>query len=109
MARIKPRVKVPRKAAPGDVVTIKTLINHPMESGHRSDRETGELVPRKIINRFTATFEGEPIMSIDMEPAISTNPFFEFDMRVPGPGTLRFEWIDDDGTVYDIEKKIEAA
>ena len=109
MAKVKPRVKVPKKAKAGDVVTIKTLISHPMESGQRKDKKTGELIPRKIINKFVATFEGEEIVSVDVDPAVSANPYFQFDMKVPGPGTVRFEWTDDDGSVYDIEKKIKAA
>lgn len=108
MAKVKPRVKVPRKAAAGDVITIKTLISHPMETGLRKDKE-GNLIPRKIINRFAAAFEGEEIIRVDIDPAVSANPYFQFDMKVLGPGTIRFEWTDDDGTVYDIEKKIKAA
>ena len=108
MAKIKPRVKVPSKAKAGDVITIKTLISHPMETGLRKDKQ-GELIPRQIINKFVATFEGEEVISVDIDPAVSANPYFEFDMTVPGPGTVRFEWTDDDGTVYDIEKKIKAA
>ena len=108
MAKVKPRVKVPRKAAAGDTITIKTLISHPMETGLRKDKK-GELIPRKIINKFSASFEGEEIITVDIDPAVSANPYFQFDMTVPGPGTIRFEWTDDDGTVYDIEKKIKAA
>ena len=108
MAKIKPRVKVPRKAAAGETITIKTLISHPMETGLRKDKE-GNLIPRNIINKFVATFEGEEIISVDIDPAVSANPYFQFDMTVPGPGTIRFEWTDDDGSVYDIEKKIMAA
>lgn len=108
MANVKPRVKVPRKAAAGDTITIKTLISHPMETGLRKDKQ-GELIPRKIINKFVATFEGEEIITVDIDPAVSANPYFQFDMTVPGPGTIRFEWTDDDGSVYDIEKKIKAA
>lgn len=109
MARVKPRVKVPKKAKPGEVVTIKTLISHPMESGLRRDRDTGELVPQKIINSFSATFEGEPVLAIDLERAVAANPYFEFQMRVPGAGMLRFEWVDDDGSIYRMERAIKAA
>ena len=53
MARVKPRVKVPKKASAGETVTIKTLISHPMESGQRKDKD-GKLTPCKIINKFSA-------------------------------------------------------
>ena len=103
---VKPRVKVPKKAKAGEVVTIKSLISHPMETGQRKDKKTGELIPRKIINRFKVTYNGEMVVDFTIEPAVSANPYFQFDMKVPEAGTVRFEWTDDDGTVYDLEKKI---
>ncbi len=106
MAKVKPRVKVPKKAAPGEAITIKTLISHPMESGQRKDRKTGEVIPRKIINKFVASFNGETVFSADLEPSVSANPFIEFSVKLPESGTFRFEWTDDDGTVYETEKKV---
>ena len=106
MAKIKPRVKVPKKAKAGEVVTIKSLISHPMETGLRKDKKTGELIPRRIINTFTATFNGQEVVTVAIEPAVSANPYFQFDMKVPESGTLKFQWTDDDGSVYETEKKI---
>lgn len=107
MAKIKPRVKAPRSAEIGEVITIKTLISHPMESGQRKDSKTGETIPRNIINSFTATFNGETVFEVDVEPAVSANPYFEFQMRVPEAGELAFTWVADDGAVYETSKKIE--
>ena len=107
MAKVKPRVKVPKKAEVGEVVTIKTLISHPMESGQRKDKKTGELIPRKIINKFVASFEGEEVVNVDIDPAVSANPYFQFDMKFPGEGTMKFAWTDDDGSVYETEKTIK--
>ncbi len=109
MAKIKPRVKVPKSAKAGEVVEIKTLISHPMESGQRKDSKTGEKIPRKIINTFVATYGGEEVMRVTLEPAVSANPYIEFAMKVPATGELKFEWTDDDGTVYDEAKTIEVA
>ena len=97
---VTPRVKVPSSASAGEVVTIKTLISHPMESGQRRD-SAGEVIPRSIINRFTATFNGETVIDVNMEPAISTNPYFEFQATVPEAGDFVFTWYDDDGSVYE--------
>ena len=105
MAKVKPRVKVPKKAKAGEVITVKTLISHPMETGQRKDK-SGNPIPRKIINTFRVTFNGEEVINVNVEPAVSANPYFEFDMTVPEAGTMKFEWTDDDGTVYDLEKKI---
>ena len=105
MAEAKPRVKVPKSAAAGEVVTIKTLISHDMESGQRKDK-AGNIIPRKIINKFEVTFNGKSVITVDIEPAVSANPYVEFDMLVPEAGTVKFAWTDDDGSVYTEEKDI---
>ncbi len=104
----KPRVKVPKTAAAGDIITIKTLVKHTMESGQRKDKE-GNVIPRKIINKFACEFNGNPVFSADIDPAVASNPYFEFKARVSESGTFKFSWTDDDGTVIDTEKKIEVS
>ena len=106
MAKSKPRVKAPKKAEVGEIVTIKTLISHKMESGLRKGKD-GKLIPRSIINRFTAEFEGQLIFAMDIDPAVSANPFLEFTMKVPGPGEFTFTWFDDDGSVYIKKSKLK--
>ena len=96
---VKPRVKVPKSADAGEVITIKTLISHPMESGVRKDAD-GNLIPRSIINRFTCEVNGNLVIDVTMEPAISTNPYFEFDAKIEEAGDIVFTWYDDDGSVY---------
>lgn len=107
-AKSKPRVKVPKSAAKDEIITIKTLISHKMESGRRKGKD-GKLIPRKIINSFACTFNGEPVFSCKIDPAVSANPYFEFSAKVPGSGTFKFTWIDDDGSVYETEKKIKVS
>jgi sulfur-oxidizing protein SoxZ len=102
---VKPRVKVPKTAAAGEAVTIKTLISHAMESGQRKDKE-GNLIPRSIINRFVAEFNGQLVLDVTMEPAISTNPYFQFEATIPEAGEMNFTWYDDDGSVYEESKPI---
>lgn len=105
---VKPRVKAPKTASAGEVVTIKTLISHPMESGQRKDSD-GNTIPRSIINRFTCEFNGTMVIDVTMEPAISTNPYMEFEATVPEAGDFKFTWYDDDGSVYDTSKSIKMA
>ena len=102
---VKPRVKVPKSASAGEAIKIKTLISHPMESGQRKDGD-GNVIPRSIINRFTCEFNGESVIDVTMEPAISTNPYFEFEATVPEAGEFKFTWYDDDGSVYEETKAI---
>ncbi|NNE51557.1 MAG: thiosulfate oxidation carrier complex protein SoxZ [Sulfitobacter sp.] len=102
---VKPRVKVPKKAAAGEAITIKTLISHKMESGQRKDSD-GNTIPRSIINRFVCDFNGQNVIDVTVEPAVSTNPYFEFEAMVPEAGEFTFTWYDDDGSVYETSKKI---
>ena len=101
----KPRVKVPKTAKAGEVITIKTLISHDMESGQRKDKK-GELIPRKIINKFTAEFNGQPVFSADIHAAVSANPYIEFTSKVPETGTFKFSSVHDDGTIYSDEQTV---
>jgi sulfur-oxidizing protein SoxZ len=102
---VRPRVKVPKSALAGETITLKTLISHPMESGQRKD-SSGNVIPRSIINRFTCEFNGQMVVDVTMEPAISTNPYFEFEATVPEAGDFKFTWYDDDGDVYEETKPV---
>jgi sulfur-oxidizing protein SoxZ len=108
MADARPRVRVPAKVKKGEIIQIKTLISHPMESGQRKN-EQGEKIPRKIINRFVCTLNGKEVFSVDLNPSVSSNPYLVFDVRVMESGTFEFTWIDDDGTVYKKTAEIEAS
>ena len=106
MAKPKPRVKLPKSVAAGVPFTVKTRITHPMHTGLRHDGD-GKLVPRRIINRFAARYNGEVAISVNLEPAVSADPYIQFEMSVPESGHLEFEWVEDDGSVYRLRKEIE--
>ncbi len=103
-----PRVRMPGTAKAGDVIEVKTLISHEMESGQRKD-SAGKVIPRKIIKQFTASFNGKEIMRADWHPAVSANPYQSFFVRVPESGTFTFTWLDDDGSIYKAEQKVQVA
>ncbi len=102
---VRARVKVPSSASAGESVVIKTLISHPMESGQRKDSE-GNIIPRSIIHRFVCDFNGQNVIDVNMQPAISTNPYFEFEAKIPESGEMKFTWYDDDGSVYEESKSV---
>ena len=106
MAEPTPRVKLPRSIEAGVPFTVKTRITHPMHTGERHDSE-GALVPRRIINRFVASYNGEVAFSADLEPAVSADPYIQFELAVPESGQLDFQWVDDDGSVYTLSKRVE--
>ncbi|MGO3928192.1 thiosulfate oxidation carrier complex protein SoxZ [Rhodopseudomonas pseudopalustris] len=100
-----PRVRVPAQAKPGELIEIKTLISHEMESGQRKDA-SGKIVPRKIINKFVAEFNGKPFFEAEWNPAISSNPFQSFFYKAAESGEFTFTWKDDDGSNYVSKNKI---
>lgn len=108
MSEVRPRIRLPRRVSAGDTITVKTLINHNMESGQRRNRD-GETIPRQIINRFTCEFNGELVIDAALEPGISANPYMEFEAMVPQSGEFVFTWYDDNGDVYTETKTLDVA
>ncbi|MFU8864694.1 MAG: thiosulfate oxidation carrier complex protein SoxZ [Rhodobacterales bacterium] len=104
----KPRVKVQKTAKVGEVINIKALISHLMESGQRKGSD-GNLIPRSIINRFTCDVNGENVIDVAIEPAVSTNPYFEFEARIDADSDVVFTWYDDDGSVYTNTQQVAIA
>ena len=89
-------INVPAKAKRGEIVEIKALVSHPMETGYRTG-PGGALVPRDIIQRFACTYNDEEVFSADFFPAIAANPFIAFTTVATESGTIIFHWIDDQG------------
>ncbi len=89
-------INMPRTARRGEVIEIKALIAHPMESGYRADAE-GRLLPADIIRRFTARYDGEVVFSAELFPAIASNPYLAFFTMATTSGTLSFTWEGDKG------------
>ena len=101
----KPRVKLPKSVNKGQVVQIKTLIPHKMETGRRKNKKGGK-IPRFIINKVEATFNGKPVITADFHPAVSANPYFSSYARVEESGTFKFVWTDDKGGKVTTSKKV---
>ncbi|HEV7634152.1 MAG TPA: thiosulfate oxidation carrier complex protein SoxZ [Bradyrhizobium sp.] len=89
-------INVPRRARRGDVIEIKTLMSHIMETGYRHTA-TGEVVPRDIITSFTCRYNGLEIFRADLFPATAANPFISFFTVATESGKFEFEWIGDKG------------
>jgi sulfur-oxidizing protein SoxZ len=96
---------VPKTARRGDVIEIKTLISHVMETGYRHSN-TGEIVPRDIITSLRCSYNGEEIFSTLFFPAIAANPFVTFFTLATESGTIAFHWEGDNGFAVTEEAKI---
>lgn len=88
-------VHMPRAARRGDVIEVRALIAHPMETGFRADSE-GRTLPRNILRRFECRIGGELVFAADLHPAISANPYLSFFIVAEG-GEHVFTWVGDEG------------
>ena len=93
-------INAPKTAKPGEIVEIKALILHPMETGFRAGTN-GRSIPRNIIERFTASWNGVEIFRMEMSPAIAANPFVSFFTIATESGTIGFRWTGDEGFVAE--------
>ena len=91
-----PRLRLPQQIRTGEIIEIRTLISHIMETGQRRNAE-GQIVPRDIIKRFVCRFDGQEVFSMELAPAIAANPYIAFPLKVEGPGTLELVWTNDAG------------
>lgn len=104
---VKPRIKLDKKEAKkGEIVEVKALVSHVMESGQRKD-SAGNTVPRKILNKLTCTVNGKEVFSADFEPAISANPYIQFKFKAQESGAVVLTWLDDDGSKIVGEESIQ--
>ncbi len=99
------RISAPDTAAAGDIIDIRVLIQHPMESGFRRGSR-GEPIARDIITRFECFYAGETVFAADFFPAIAANPFLSFHTRALESGPLLFRWTDQNGVVWEDTKHI---
>jgi sulfur-oxidizing protein SoxZ len=90
------RIVIPKTAQKGEIIRIKTLIQHVMETGHRRDR-FGNVVSRDLVNRLTVTYGGRMIFRAELNPGLAANPFFAFSTRARESGDIVFEWQGDNG------------
>lgn len=101
-------INAPKAAKKGEVIELKALILHPMETGFRPGT-SGRLIPRNIIERFVATWNGAEIFSMDFSPAISANPFVSFCAVATESGKIAFRWTGDEGFAVEESVTIDVA
>ena len=102
------RVRMPESARPGEIIEIRALVEHPMESGFRLDN-TGKLIARHIVESFDCTYNGVEVFRAKLRPAVSTNPFFTFYVVAGGSGEFVFTWKDDQGGVAIAKRQLIVA
>lgn len=102
-------ITVPKGAKRGDVIEIRALVQHPMETGYRRSAE-GAMLPRDLIRLFSCRFvtaapsaanaAGELVFAATLHAAIAANPYLSFNLRADVSGSLVFEWLGDEGFAH---------
>src|SRR5436305_5731116 len=92
-------INVPATAKKGEVVEIRTLIAHPMETGYRAG-DDGKVLPRNLIRRFTCRYDGETVFSAELYPAVAANPLLSFYTVATASGPITFTWEGDNGVSH---------
>ena len=102
------RIGVPATARKGEAIEIRIAIQHPMETGFRPGTN-GTIIPRNIIERFVATWNGREIFRMDFSPAIAANPFVSFFAVAAEGGEITFRWTGDEGFAVEESVAIDVA
>jgi sulfur-oxidizing protein SoxZ len=90
---------VPKSAKKGEIISLKAVFSHPMETGHRRD-VSGKAIPRDIISKFACTYDGAEVFRADFFPAVAANPFISFSTVATVSGPIVFSWTDDAGKTW---------
>jgi sulfur-oxidizing protein SoxZ len=90
------RIQLPASAKRGEVIEIRVLVQHPMETGYRYD-DIGKPIPRNVITRLTCTYDGNEVLRADMTQGIAANPYLQFYAVAESSGEVQISWVDDEG------------
>lgn len=93
------RLSIPENIRKGDVIELKAMIRHDMESGYRLNIQ-GDRIPRNILTKFKCRLDETIIFSADFHPGVSANPLIKFYHRADKSGALSFEWTEQTGQVF---------
>ncbi len=90
------RIQVPASARRGELVEVRLLVQHPMETGYRYD-DAGKPIPRNVITELICSYGGHEILHAEMTQGIAANPYLQFHTRAEATGDIEVRWVDDQG------------
>ena len=90
------RVSVPEKARKGEVVEVRILIRHPMETGFRFDN-SGSPIPKNVVKEVVCRYNGAELCRCELGSGVAANPYLQLHARAEASGTFEVDWVDDAG------------
>lgn len=97
----------PKKYKVGDIVKVDFIVIHPMDTGMRKDKKTGEIIPAHYIDNITFSLDGKPFTTMKVWETVSTNPYFSVNLKVPGKGKITVDYTDNMGEKNTKSKKLK--
>jgi sulfur-oxidizing protein SoxZ len=101
-------IRLPSRAKPGEVITVRVAVSHPMETGHRPGPE-GRVLPRDIVRRFECEYDGQRVFAADLHPAVAANPYLSFTTVATRSAELVFRWQGDNGFAHEERRRLDVA
>lgn len=81
-----------------NITTVKALISHPMETGLRKDKKTGQVLPAHYIQEITCKHNGDEKILLELGISVSKDPFIQFELESGAKGDmLELAWKDNKG------------
>ena len=97
-----------RAKSSGGTTTVKALITHPMETGLRKDKKTGDKIPAHYIKEVKCEHGGKTVVNAQWGPAVSKNPYLSFAFSGGKAGdTVKLSWVDNKGESDSAEAKVK--
>lgn len=102
----KPNIRIPDTVTKGEIFSVKSMIKHEMQNGRRKDPDTGEIIPRFIINKLTCSYNGRMAFTANLQASMSSNPYFIFYLKGKDSGVIKLTWTDDNNESISAEHTI---
>ena len=100
------RIKAPGKARLGEIIEIRVLIRHPMETGFRYD-DLGQSIPKNVINQLVCRYNGVEVLRTEFSSGIAANPYLSFYATAQESGDIEISWVDDAGNTSSVSTFLE--
>ena len=104
MAKFKTRLKVKMKDGK---VNVKAIMSHPMETGRRKDKKTGEKIPELYINEVVVTANDKTVLTADWASSVSKNPYLSVNYAGKSGDKVKISWKDNKGNTGEAEKTVK--
>ena len=101
------KMKMRTRAQDGNV-ELQILITHPMETGLRTDKNTGKKIPPHFIQRITLEHNGKVVAAVNTGAGISEDPLIGFRLKDAKQGDkLKVFWSDNMGESATLEGTVD--